>query len=282
MVAKRSTPHRGTASRVRSAYLISEIRSRSPYQSNAGARPLESIILTTTSAEAQFAISCHHGARGLRQEGHDSVDLTVAARMRPAAAPAPSSDILMAIATMSSPLPTRSESIRCSSNSNLIVPGGNQRGGVTSSCGARHLHAKTPAPRTYRSVQYPIAAVLPRRSEPPRCANVRSLAVESSPLGSRIQGRVEAHAMGSDKIRAKKQAPDSWPQHFESGLSPNMFPGDAMYGREEEGTSRRADQVIFPLHDSSARNANETDRASAIGIVVGRLEIDRDEGQGTP
>jgi hypothetical protein len=88
--------------------------------------------------------------------------------------------------------------------------------------------------------------------------------------------------MGRDKICAKKQAPDSGPQHVESGLSSNMFPGDAMYGREEEGTSRRADQVIFPLDDSSAGNTNETDRASAIGIVVGRLEIDRDEGQGAP
>src|SRR5205814_834702 len=40
--------------------------------------------------------------------------------------------------------------------------------------------------------------------------------------------------------------------------------------------------VIFPLHDSCAGDANETDRASAIGTVVGRLEIDRDEGQGAP
>jgi hypothetical protein len=93
---------------------------------------------------------------------------------------------------------------------------------------------------------------------------------------------VEAHAMGSDKICADKQVPDSWPQHLESGLSSNMFPGDAMYGREEEGTSSRADQVIFSLNDSIARNSNETDCASTIGIMVGRLEIDRDEGQGAP
>ena len=58
-----------------------------------------------------------------------------------------------------------------------------------------------------------------------------------------------------------------------------MFPGDAMNGCEEEGTSRGADQVVFPLHDSIAGNANETDRASAIGTVFGRLEIDRDESQ---
>jgi hypothetical protein len=45
-----------------------------------------------------------------------------------------------------------------------------------------------------------------------------------------------------------------------------MFLGDAVYGREEEGT---ADKVIFPLHDRCVRNANETGRASAIGTVVG-------------
>jgi hypothetical protein len=93
---------------------------------------------------------------------------------------------------------------------------------------------------------------------------------------------VEAYAMGSDKICAKKQVMDSGPQHFESGLSSNMFPGDSMHGREEEGTSRRANQVTFPLQDSCTGNANETDRASAIGTVVGCLEIDCDEGQGAP
>jgi hypothetical protein len=55
--------------------------------------------------------------------------------------------------------------------------------------------------------------------------------------------------MGSDKICAKKQVSDSGPQDFEGGLPSNVFPSDAMYGGEEEGTSRRADQVIFPLHD---------------------------------
>jgi hypothetical protein len=88
------------------------------------------------------------------------------------------------------------------------------------------------------------------------------------------------NAMGSDKICAKKQVSDSGPQDFEGGLPSNVFPSDAMYGGEEEGTSRRADQVIFPLHDCRARNANQTDCASAIGAVVGRLEIDRDERQG--
>jgi hypothetical protein len=88
--------------------------------------------------------------------------------------------------------------------------------------------------------------------------------------------------MGSDEICAIKQVPDFGPQPFKSGLPLNMFPGDTVYGREEEGTSRRADQVIFPLHDRSAGNANETDRAGAIGTVVGRLEIDRCEGQGAP
>jgi hypothetical protein len=88
--------------------------------------------------------------------------------------------------------------------------------------------------------------------------------------------------MGSDKICAKKQVPDSGPQHFKSGLPLNMFPGDAVYGREEKGASRRADQIMLSLHDRTARNANEADRASAIGTVVGRLEIDRYEGQGAP
>ena len=55
---------------------------------------------------------------------------------------------------------------------------------------------------------------------------------------------VEAHVMGGDKICAEKQVPNSGPQHFESGLSLNLLPGDAMYGRKEEGASRRADQVI--------------------------------------
>jgi hypothetical protein len=88
--------------------------------------------------------------------------------------------------------------------------------------------------------------------------------------------------MGSDKICGKKKIPDSGPQRFKSGLSLNMFPGDAVYGREEEGTSRRADQVIFPLHDRNAGNANKTDRASTVGTVVGRLEINRYEGRGGP
>jgi hypothetical protein len=88
--------------------------------------------------------------------------------------------------------------------------------------------------------------------------------------------------MGSDKICAIKQVRDFGPQHFKRGLPLNMFPGDAVYGGEEEGGSRRADQVIIPLHDRSARNANETDRASAIGTVVGRLKIDRYEGHGAP
>ena len=55
-----------------------------------------------------------------------------------------------------------------------------------------------------------------------------------------------------------------------------------MYGRKEEGASRRADQVIFPLHDFNAGNANQADRTRAIGTVVGRLEIDRDEGRVKP
>jgi hypothetical protein len=54
--------------------------------------------------------------------------------------------------------------------------------------------------------------------------------------------------MGSDKICAKKQVSDSGPQNFEGGLPSNVFPSDAMYGGEEEGRSRRADQVIFPRH----------------------------------
>ena len=87
--------------------------------------------------------------------------------------------------------------------------------------------------------------------------------------------------MGSDKSCAEKQVPNSGPQHFESGLSSNMFPGDAMYGCEEEGASRRSDQLILPLDDSSAGNANQTDRASAIWTMVSCLEIDRDEGRDT-
>ena len=58
-----------------------------------------------------------------------------------------------------------------------------------------------------------------------------------------------------------------------------MLPGDAMYGRKEEGAPRRADQIIFPIGDFNAGNANQADCASAIGTVVGRLEIDRDEGR---
>ena len=38
-----------------------------------------------------------------------------------------------------------------------------------------------------------------------------------------------------NKSCAEKQVQNSGPQHFESGLSSNMFPGDAMYGCEEEG-----------------------------------------------
>jgi hypothetical protein len=86
--------------------------------------------------------------------------------------------------------------------------------------------------------------------------------------------------MGSDKICTKKQVPDCGPQHFESWLSSNVFPGDSVYRREEEGVSRWADQVIFPLNDASAGDANETDRTSAIGTVVGRLEIDCHESHG--
>ena len=59
-----------------------------------------------------------------------------------------------------------------------------------------------------------------------------------------------------------------------------MFPADAMYGREEERVPWRANQAIFPLHDSNAGHANQTNGASAIGTVVGRLEINRDEGRG--
>jgi len=40
--------------------------------------------------------------------------------------------------------------------------------------------------------------------------------------------------MGCDKICAEEQAPDFGPQLFESGLSSNMFPGNAMDGGEEE------------------------------------------------
>ena len=87
--------------------------------------------------------------------------------------------------------------------------------------------------------------------------------------------------MRGDKICAEKQVTNAGPQRSESGLSLNMLPGDAMYGRKEEGAPRRTDQIIFPLDNSSARNANQADRASAIGTVVGRLEIDRDEGRKT-
>jgi hypothetical protein len=45
---------------------------------------------------------------------------------------------------------------------------------------------------------------------------------------------VEAHAMRSDEICAKQQAPDFGPQLFESGLSSYMFPGYAMDGRKKE------------------------------------------------
>jgi hypothetical protein len=90
---------------------------------------------------------------------------------------------------------------------------------------------------------------------------------------------VEAHAMGSDKTCAKQEVSDSGPQHFERGLPLNTFPGDAMYGREEKRTSCRPDQIIFPLHDCSARDANQTNRASAIGTVVGCLEINCYEAQ---
>jgi len=88
--------------------------------------------------------------------------------------------------------------------------------------------------------------------------------------------------MGSDKIYAKKKIPDYRPQRFKGGLSLNMFPGDAVYGREEERISFRADEVIFLLHKPSAGDANETDCASAIGSVVGCLEIDSYESQGAP
>ena len=57
--------------------------------------------------------------------------------------------------------------------------------------------------------------------------------------------------MRGNKICAEKQVTNAGPQRSESGLSLNMLPGDAMYGRKEEGASRRADQVIFPLHDSN-------------------------------
>jgi hypothetical protein len=42
--------------------------------------------------------------------------------------------------------------------------------------------------------------------------------------------------MGSDELCAKKKILEFRPQRFKSGLSLNMFPGDAVYGREEEGT----------------------------------------------
>ena len=141
------------------------------------------------------------------------------------------------------------------------------------------VYRKSEVSRDNRKTGGPDIPNLPREFH---CADIRNLwrwDLRRSAAGFK-DASIEANAMGSDKICAKKQVSDSGPQDFEGGLPSNVFPSDAMYGGEEEGTSRRADQVIFPLHDCRARNANQTDCASAIGAVVGRLEIDRDERQG--
>jgi hypothetical protein len=45
---------------------------------------------------------------------------------------------------------------------------------------------------------------------------------------------VEAHAMRSDEIGTKQEAPDFGTQLFKSGLLSNMFPGYAVDGRKKE------------------------------------------------
>lgn len=83
--------------------------------------------------------------------------------------------------------------------------------------------------------------------------------------------------MGREKGRPVEERGESWPQRPEIVRFRHIPPRETVDEGETELPRRRTDEMDGGLEDPAARDLDEADRAGAVGAVVGRLEVDRDE-----
>ena len=84
--------------------------------------------------------------------------------------------------------------------------------------------------------------------------------------------------MGRHELRVADAGKQGRPEFAEGGCVADVFPSEAMDPGEDEQGFRGPDQERPHSLDASVAPCRETDRASAVLLMISGFEIDRDKG----
>ena len=84
---------------------------------------------------------------------------------------------------------------------------------------------------------------------------------------------IERCVVRDQEVRPVQQAPQFGPKFAKGRAVADIVPGQSMDVRENEPLSRWPDEPMVPFHNSIILDMHDTDRASAVGMVVCRFEI---------
>ena len=76
------------------------------------------------------------------------------------------------------------------------------------------------------------------------------------------------------EVRPVQQVLQFGPKFAKGRAVTDIVPSQAMDVRENELSSRRSNEPMVPFYNAIARDTHNADRASAVGVVVCRFEID--------